>query len=321
MMIPSRRIALFLLVMGMATAPAAISARAADKHVTADKPVVADKHVVRDALGVEVSLVTHPVRVVTLVPSLGELAADLVGEELERIVGVSELTDYPPALKKATSIGRYDRFNIERVLGLKPDLVLATTDGNHRDQIERLRELKIPVVVVSTRTFDEVSKSMILVGDALGEKARGEQSAARFREGLSHLGKEAAKSASHPSVMLQVGTEPLVVVGGSSFLNEALELLQAKNIYGDRKEGYPRPSLEDAVHRNPEQILVLAMSPDDTTLADAVKAWDRFPNMKAVKGKRVMLLKADALIRPSLRLLEGLSLLNKALRGETRERK
>ncbi len=302
MKMPILRTALFLFITGIAQA--------------ADGQTVHSVHRVQDALGKEVTLVARPMRVVTLVPSLGELAADLVGDELERIVGVSELTDYPPALKKTTSIGRYDRFNIERVLSLKPDLVLATFDGNHRDQIERLRELKIPVVVVSTKNFDEVEKSMILVGDALGDKARGEAFAARFRAGLSHLKKEASASKTHPRVMMQVGTEPLVVVGGNTFLNEALELLEAKNVYGDRKEGYPRPALEDAVHRNPDQILVLAMSPDDTTLADAVKGWDRFPRMKAVKDKRVQLLKADALIRPSLRLLEGLSILNKALRGD-----
>src|SRR6478672_2161638 len=108
-----------------------------------------------------------PRRIVTLAPSLAELAADLAGEKIERIVGVSEYTDFPPALKKVESIGPYHKFNLEKVVSLKPDLVLATSDGNSRDQVLHLRELGVPVVVVETQSLAQVVSSIRLIGQAM----------------------------------------------------------------------------------------------------------------------------------------------------------
>src|SRR4051812_45152654 len=89
-----------------------------------------------------------PKRIVTLAPSLGELASDLLGPELDRIVGVSEFTDYPPTLSKIPSIGPYVRINVEKVLSLKPDLVLGTVSGNSKEQVEQLIALGLHVLTV-----------------------------------------------------------------------------------------------------------------------------------------------------------------------------
>ncbi|MFL5815792.1 MAG: helical backbone metal receptor, partial [Bdellovibrionia bacterium] len=127
-----------------------------------------------DALGTQVKVVDHPVRVVTLAPSLGELASDLLGESIERIVGVSDYTDYPPALTKVKNVGSYARFNLEAVVALKPDLVLATSDGNSRDQIDHLRELHLPVLVVKTSSFSEIDQSIEILAKALDEQKTGD---------------------------------------------------------------------------------------------------------------------------------------------------
>jgi iron complex transport system substrate-binding protein len=270
---------------------------------------------IEDASGVSVRVRAKPQRVVTLAPSLGELAAEVLSEDLSRLVGVSEYTDYPPALKTVASIGRYDRFNLEKVAALKPDLVLATLDGNSRDQIERLRELGLTVVVVATSDFDSIGKSMILVADSLGDHARGISMARQFEQGLERIRARGRASATHPRILLQVGTEPLVVAAGKSFLSSAIELIGARNVYADATQPYPRPSLEDAIHRDPDQIIVVALSTDDRSVEAAAKSWKRFGAIKAVREKRVRILRADSLVRPSLRLLEGLSLLEKLVRG------
>lgn len=266
---------------------------------------------VTDALGAKVEIARAPSRIVTLAPSLGELAADVAGDRLERIVGVSEYTDYPPSLKHVTSIGPYNHVNLELIASLKPDLVLATKDGNARDQIEHLRELGVPVVVVATENFSGVADSMKLVARAMGDATEGEHMAARFTEGL-------AKAAGKPSgrrVLLQLGDDPLIVAGKRAFLNDALTTVGAANLYGDLSEPYPRPSLEDAVSRDPDTILVLALGGDEAAFQRMAAAWARFPKLAAVKQKRVRVLRADALLRPSMRLLEGLSLLKAAING------
>lgn len=267
---------------------------------------------VTDATGARVKVTNTPKRIVTLMPSLGELAADLVGERLDRIVGVSEFTDYPPKLKKTESIGPYYRFNIEKVVVLKPDLVLATTDGNPKDQVLRLRELGLPVVVVSTHSFKEIEDSIRIVAEALGEQKQGGQIVSRLKAGISHI-RARAQDRPRKKVLLQIGAEPFVVVGKKSFLHEALDAVGGDNVYGDLAAHYPRPSLEDAVSRNPEVILVLVLGTDLKPFRQMVKSWNEFKQINAVKNARVKMVQGDPIFRPSLRLLEGLALLEKAV--------
>lgn len=259
----------------------------------------------------------QPRRIVTLVPSLGELAAQILGEEMDRIVGVSEYTDFPPRLALKKSIGPYHRFNLETVIELKPDLALATTDGNSKDQIERLQQLKIPVVVVSTQTLAEVEVSMRTVAAALGYPERGEKMAAAFHAGIEAFKARAAqKRLVHRRVLLQLGDRPVVVAGGKSLLNELVALTGAKNVYEESGQGYPRPSIEDVIQRNPDMILVLALAGRPEEFEKMANAWKRFPNMNAVKNGRIHVLRADELLRPSLRMLDGLSQLNRMIREE-----
>ena len=269
---------------------------------------------VTDATGARVKLAEHPARVVTLAPSLGELAADLSGTDLSRIVGVSEYTDYPPALAKAASIGQYARFNLEKVVSLKPDLVLATLDGNPKDQVLHLRELGVPIVVVATANLSDVGSSMRLVGQALGVPEDGERMATKFDGGLKRL--RAGVPAMHPTVLLQLGGEPLVVAGKGSFLDDALAALGARNVYGDSDAHYPKPSMEDVVHRDPARIIVLALGHDLAPFEAMAKSWSRFPSLHAVKEGRVKVLQGDAVLRPTMRLLEGLATLRRTIYGD-----
>lgn len=278
-------------------------------------PVAHGREVV-DATGIKVKLADHPARIVTLAPSLGELAADLSGESLAKIVGVSEYTDYPPALSKVTSIGQYTRFNLEKVVALKPDLVLATLDGNPKDQVLHLRELGLPVVVVATATLNDVEGSMRLVGQSMGVPEEGERMAKRFATGLERIRKTGHLRSTVSHVLLQLGDDPLVVAGKGSFLQDALEAVGAFNVYHDTDAHYPRPSLEDVIHRDPDVIIVLALGHDLVPFQAMGKRWSQFPSIKAVQAGRASVLQGDAVLRPTMRLLEGLSLLEREVYGK-----
>ncbi|MEK6707034.1 MAG: helical backbone metal receptor [Bdellovibrionota bacterium] len=269
-----------------------------------------------DATGASVSVSDSPKKIVTLVPSLAELAADIAEENIGRIVGVSEYSDYPPALEKVESIGPYFHFNLEKVVSLKPDLVLGTMDGNSKDQVMHLRELKLPVVIVSTENFAQVEDSMRIVSDAMGASSRAAQMITQFRTGLSRIRERASERAKKNSgkklkVLLQIGADPLVVAGRKSFLNEALETIGAVNAYGDVEARYPRPSMEDVIKRGPDLIVVLALGRKKGPFQAMARDWGRFKNIPAVKRKQVFIVVADPLFRPTLRLLEGLSMLEK----------
>ncbi|HUP58373.1 MAG TPA: helical backbone metal receptor [Bdellovibrionota bacterium] len=276
-------------------------------------PALALSAEVVDETGTKVQLAAKPQRIVTLAPSLGELAADLDTEHIERIVGVSEYTDFPPALKKVGSIGPYHRFNLEKVLALKPDLVLATKDGNAEDQVRHLRELGLKVVVVDTSSLALIARSMRVAGQAMGMAEAGERMGKAFEERMSGYRRKVWKV--RKTVLLQFGDEPLIVAGKESFLNEALELIGALNAYRDTPGRYIRPSLEDAVSRAPGEIVILALGDDPAPFRKMAEKWKRFPRLSAVKAGRVKVLKADALIRPTMRFFDGLKLLEEAVFG------
>jgi iron complex transport system substrate-binding protein len=273
-----------------------------------------------DALGTQVKLADHPVRIVTLAPSLGELASDLLGDSIERIVGVSDYSDFPPALSKIKNVGSYARFNLEAVVALKPDLVLATSDGNARDQIDHLRELHLPVAVVKTSSFSEIDQSIEILAKALDAEKLGAALRKQLKEGLQHIEVRAEarrkEGKAAPTVLLELDSNPLIVAGNTTFLNEALQKVGAKNIYSDLDKPYPKPSTEDVVKRDPDVILLLAMDRNLKSFEQAARDWKRFTKMKAVQSGKIKVIRADTVIRPSLRILEGLSILESAIYGK-----
>jgi iron complex transport system substrate-binding protein len=268
-----------------------------------------------DASGEKVTVTDRPLRIVTLVPSLGELVAEFIGNNLARIVGVSEYTDYPPTLQKVSSVGSFVHLNLEKIVSLKPDLVLGTLDGNRKDEVLHLRELHLPTVLVKTGSFEEMENSIQLVASLLDKVDEGKLARQKLMSGMSQI-RERAKTHLNRKVMLQVGGDPLVVVGKKSVLHEAIELMGASNIYADSSVSYPRPSLEDVLRRNPDFIIVAAMGADLEPFKKMVQRWKQFPKLTAVKNRHVILLQSDALLRPTVRILEGLTQLEEAIYGK-----
>ncbi len=267
----------------------------------------------RDATGVSIgALSTTPSRIVTLAPSLAELCADLLGEDLTPIVGVSEYTDHPDLLKRRPSVGPYHQFNLEKVLALKPELVLATTDGNPKDSVLRLRELGVRVVVFDTESLQGVRKSALILGKLLGKPDAASAWVKTLDSRLSALRTRTQKDlgGATPSVLLQLGDDPLIVVGRRTFLNDALAAIGLRNAYGDLDARYPSPSVEDVVKRNPDALFILSMD-GDTRVFDRAKArWLSLgSSLRAGASGKVRVLRADPLVRPTLRMVEGLALL------------
>lgn len=275
---------------------------------------VAEARELKDVTGARVVLKDRPARVVTLAPSLGELAADLLGGDAKRIVGVSEYTDFPVSLKKVESIGPYVRVNLEKIVSLKPDLVLATLDGNPKDQVLHLRELGIPVVLVNTGSLSQVEESIRLVAEALGEGERGKAMALKLSKGIAEF-KARARKRPPRKVLLQIGDNPLIGVGGGTFLHDAVGAVGASNIYADSPARYPRPSVEDVLKRDPEVILVLTLGGDPKIFAEMAQRWKEFGRLSAVRAGAVRIVEGDTVVRPTLRLLQGLKLLEQAIYG------
>lgn len=246
-------------------------------------------------------------RVVALSPALAEVTDLLIaaGHGPQELVGVTDYADTPPHLKELPSVGAYSRFSLEKVVALKPDLVLATEDGNPRDQIEHLRGLGKRVVVIRTRTLDEVGASFGVIGDALGVPAAGKQLAEEFQRSLAaQFTAESRAKHQGRSVALQLGDDPLIFIGGGSFTGDLVQKLGYAQVFGDSRQTYPRPSREYLLAHPPDEIWVLALGGDAKPFE---KMRDRWRTFRFAGGKTpvLKLFAADDWVRPTPRLVRA----------------
>ncbi len=298
-----------LILVGVALAAWALPAHAA-------APTGAQTRAVQDGLGEIVQVALRPSRIITLVPSLAELASDLLGNDLERIIGVSEYTRYPLSLAKRPSIGPYFRPNLESILALKPDLVLATVDGNPKETILRLRELGMPVLVVRTGTMEEILASMRILGEALDRSSAAAQMIAKLQAGVAVIKDRSSKRTTKRRLLIQLQEDPVIVAGGKSFLGEMAKLIGAELLYADASQPYPVVSLEDIVSKKPEALVIISMDRlDDPRVVAIGRRWKTFKAVPAVVNGRIRILSGDRVTRPTLKLIEGLALLEKAVYG------
>ena len=251
------------------------------------------------------SLPDFPKRVVTLSPSLSELAADFLGDQLDRLVGVSDRSDFPPGIKKIQSVGPFHRFNLEKLVSLRPDLVLATLDGNQKDQILRLKELGLKVVCVNTETFSEIENSMRIVSQALGMSQEGKSLTDRFSRGLKNIQIRVdgikKKLGNRPlKVLVQVGDSPLVVVGSNTYLSEILKILQVSQIFAESVTHYPRPSIESVLGKNPDMIFILGGKEDQRFGETMAAKWRQFPKLSAQEKNQIFVVNDDSLFTTNL---------------------
>ncbi len=251
-------------------------------------------------------------RIVTLAPVLSEWTAIILGEKAanDKIVGVSEYSQYPDFLKKKTEVGPYPRINIERVAALHPDLIIASSVYNRLDQIEQLKRLHLPVRILKAEKFSEMGTWIESLGEVLGEKAGALKAKKEWDDGVSAIRRKAGPRVRQRRVFIEVQHQPLISVGGESFLSDAFGLAGYQNVYKDLKQDYPKVSKESVLKENPQVIFVLSLMGDQADFKSVEKDWQNFPSLTAVSTKQIHPISADDFARCSLRLLKALKELN-----------
>ncbi len=231
-------------------------------------------------------------RVVSLAPSLTEIVLELGAAD--RLVGVLDGGDRPAALASVPSVGHYGQLNIERLLSLKPDLILLWPGSIGPAQREQLQRLNIPVYVAEPHSLEQLTAQVDAISRQLGRADAGRQLAAQLRQRLAEL-RQRYQRAEPLRVFYQVWNQPLYTVGGGQIISDALTVCGARNVFDDLKLPAPQVSIESVLQREPEVILV-----GDQAQADAWKVWP------AMAG-RVRLVPDKGLERPSGQMLEAVA--------------
>lgn len=271
-----------------------------------------------DGLGRTVVLSRPAERIVSLAPSNTEILHAIGAGD--RIVGGTILDNYPPeALSHAKIGGMTPRsINLEAIVALKPDLVLAT-GGVQQPIVEPLERLGLTVAVLDAEDFAGVARNFRAAGRLTGRVEEAERLASEFLGRVEAVGRRVAERTSpRPRVLFLVGEDPPTTAGPRTFIGQMIEAAGGVNIFGDVDARYPRPSEEEILVRAPEVILASrgamnADSPGDDDRRLRIRSrpgWDRLP---AVRQGRIAFLDEDQITRAGPRLVEGLEAMAEAL--------
>lgn len=250
-----------------------------------------------------------PKRIVTLAPSCAEMVAGLgLGNAL---VGVTEYTDYPARAKTLPVVGSYVKLNVEAIVALRPDLVVATDDGNPPATLRRLERAGLRVVTLTLRNFAGIQQSMTTLGVITGRTAEAARAVAEMRRVASCVATR-TRAAKKPRVLFAYQLAPVISAGKGTFTTELLAMTGADSVTASVAQPYPRLTNESVVAAGPEVIVVSSMDP----AADAAQTnqWlRRWPGLPAVKNRRVHLIDSTNVDRPSQRVVHGLTLLARTI--------
>ena len=233
-------------------------------------------------------------RVVSLAPSLSEIVVELGSADL--LVGVLDAGERPAELRDIPSVGRYGQLDMERLLSLKPDLLLLWPGSVGPAQRDQLSRLGIPIYVAEPHSLEQLAAQIEAIADRLGRPERGQALAADLRQRLASL-RQRYRRDEPVGVFYQVWDRPLYTVGGGQIISDALALCGARNLFADLTLPAPQVSVEAVLQRNPQVILA-----SDQAQLDAWKAW---PQMDAVKQGRLLLVTDKGLERPSGQMIEA----------------
>jgi len=258
-----------------------------------------------DTIGRQVVLEQVPERIVALAPSITETLYFLgLGE---RVVGVTRFSTYPPEAARKPRVGSYVDLNPEQIIGLSPDLVIGTADGNPSAVIRLLERAGIPVFVLNPRNIRQVIETLVSVGALCGVRDRALVLADVLTRRVDAI---VAKTAGRtkPLVFLQVNLKPIMAANGSTFLNDLIRLAGGVNMTRDEPTTYLRIGLEAVIRGQPEVILISSM--DRNGAFEAAKwQWLKWTLIPAVRHGRVHLVDSDLTDRPSPRIVRGLEIL------------
>lgn len=254
---------------------------------------------VRDDTGASVRLPAPARRIVSLAPHATELlfAAGAGG----RLVGAVEYSDYPEAATRVPRVGGYSNPDLERIVALKPDLVLVWQSGNAAATVNRLQALGLTVYQSQPDRLEDIPASIEKLGRLAGSEAAARRAAADFRQRLATLRKQYSP---RPAVAMfyQAWHQPLLTVGGSQIISDVIRLCGGANIFADLAAKAPSVSVEAVLAADPEAIVASGMGRDTPIGLDDWRKWTR---MKAVARGNLFPIAADLMQRPTPRLLDG----------------
>jgi iron complex transport system substrate-binding protein len=270
---------------------------------------------VTDDAGQRVTLRKPAQRIVSLAPHITELLF-AVGAGAA-LVGTSEFSDYPEAARALPRVGGGGGLDLEAILALQPDLVIAWKSGNPAGQARRLQLLGMPVFFSEPSRLEDITSSLEKFGQLTGRREEAHIQALTFAERLAEL-RRRYSGRDEVTVFYQIWERPLMTVNGRHVVSDVIRLCGGRNVFAELPTLAPQIGIEAVLAANPDVIVVgdAAGAP-----AESLVAWRRWPELKAVSQQHLYTIQRELLVRHTPRLLEGAGQLCRLLEGVRERRK
>jgi len=256
---------------------------------------------VTDQTGRRVNVPDNPQRVVSIAPSITETLYALgLGN---RLVGDTDYCDYPPEARTKPHVGAMLNPSLEKIVALKPDLVLGTDEANRRETADQLAHLGTPLYGVTAHTVDGTLQSLEDLGRVLNWQQPTDKLAAGLRARVAAV-RGRVQGHPQPKVLFVVWYRPLITAGKATFISDVIRSAGGISISDDLQGEWPRMGLEEVLKRNPDIILFPRTEAFAPGLEDFQKlpGWGKLP---AVQARRLYLV-SETIMRPSPRLIDAL---------------
>ena len=264
-----------------------------------------------DDLGRKLYLAKAPSRVVSMAPSITEILFAIGAEE--QLVGVTEYCDYPPEARTKPKIG-YSHPNLESIIRLQPDLVLAPREFLRAEMLSKLEHLKIATFILEARTIEDIPAHIQTIGRLVERPARADEVASEVRRRIAEV-RARTEHRSRPRVLYVLNSQPLITAGPGSFIHRLIEMAGGTNIVDHSTSPYPRLNIEEVLKRDPE-LIVFPVGGSDRVPESEQQQWQRWTTLSAVRNGRLHHINADLLNRPGPRIVEGLDALARIIHPE-----
>jgi iron complex transport system substrate-binding protein len=266
-----------------------------------------------DDTGQRVTLPKPPVRIISLAPGATEML--FAAGAGARVIATVQFSDQPPAAQQVPRIGDATAVDMERLVALRPDVVVVWPGGFNPAQIEKIARLGIPVYRQQVNRLADLPMSVRRLGVLAPDPSVAGREARSLEDQLQHLAREYG-GGKHPTVLLEVWNHPVYTVGGTQLMSDALTLCGARNVFGDLKELSTVVDIEAVIARNPD-IIVAAAPPSEgmSWLAE----WKRYGGLSAVRNGRLIAFEDQGLSRLGPSVLTATASLCKALAAVSRE--
>jgi len=245
-------------------------------------------------------------RIITLAPNLAELMFAAGAED--QLIAVVEYSDFPPAVSRIPRVGDAFRIDLERIIDLEPDLVIAWKSGNPQTALQKLEQLGVTVWQIEITRPAGIANAVESMALAAGTETHGKPAADKLRDRLEKVVKENAGK-SPVGYFYQIASAPLYTINGQHIISHAMEICGGQNVFSELSSLAPQVSRESVILANPQAMI----APQIPGEPPALEVWQDWPRLQAVQNEAMLYLPADDISRAAPRLLDSIELACKLL--------